>query len=183
MIDNTDDFKPFNDLIEVLSGDINQIFDTIIEELDERMNTISKSNVNTIEEYNRKIEVNNLDEEMLRRKFIILNRYTDEESNYNHFENKLMYIAQLGIKCGINIIYIVREEQYITTIISSIFPDKLVFKTDSESFSYSVLNNNYASLLTGRGDCYYLNKAESMRIQTALTNNIDFNNVLKYLLK
>ena len=87
LIDNTDDFKPFNDLIEVLSGDINQIFDTIIEELDERMHTISKSNVNTIEEYNRKIEVNNLDEEMLRRKFIILNRYTDEESNYNHFEN------------------------------------------------------------------------------------------------
>ena len=94
-----------------------------------------------------------------------------------------MYIAQLGVKCGINIVYIVREERYITTIINSIFQDKLVFRTDTDSFSQNVLNNNYATFLTGRGDCYYLNKAESIRIQTALTNNIDFNNVIKYLLK
>lgn len=183
IIDNSEDFKAFNDIIEILSGDLNQIFTTIIDELEERINILSKNSVNTIEEYNRKIEVNNLDLEMLMKKFYIINKYTDEESNYNHFENKLMYIAQLGVKCGINIVYIVREERYVTTIINSIFQDKLVFRTDTDSFSQSVLNNNYATFLTGRGDCYYLNKAESIRIQTALTNNIDFNNVIKYLLK
>ena len=182
IIDNSEDFKAFNDIIEILSGDLNQIFTTIIDELEERINILSKNSVNTIEEYNRKIEVNNLDLEMLMKKFYIINKYTDEESNYNHFENKLMYIAQLGVKCGINIVYIVREERYITTIINSIFQDKLVFRTDTDSFSQNVLNNNYATFLTGRGDCYYLNKAESIRIQTALTNNIDFNNVIKYLL-
>ena len=88
IIDNSEDFKAFNDIIEILSGDLNQIFTTIIDELEERINILSKNSVNTIEEYNRKIEVNNLDLEMLMKKFYIINKYTDEESNYNHFENK-----------------------------------------------------------------------------------------------
>lgn len=183
LIDSSKEFSDLNSLVEVMEGNINDIFDAIIEDIDNRMNTISKNNANTLEEYNKKLELNNKDEEQYKRRFIIINRYNDLFEDYTFFENKLMYITQLGVKCGINIIYIIRDESMLSSIILSIFNDKLIFKTLTSSFSISCLNNDHALYLTGKGDCYYLNKADSVRLQTAIVSNNDFINFEKYLLK
>lgn len=183
LIDSTKEFSDLNTIVEMMEGNINDIFDTIIEDIDNRMNTISKNNANTLEEYNKKLEISNNEDEQYKRRFIIINRYNESLDDYSFFENKLMYITQLGVKCGINIIYIIRDESLLSSVVLSIFNDKLIFKTLTSSFSISCLNNDYAIYLTGKGDCYYLNKAEAIRLQTAIVSNNDFTNVEKYLLK
>ncbi len=92
-----------------------------------------------------------------------------------------MYITQLGEKAGVNVIYIIRDELYYTTILSSLFIHKIVFKINTSSFSNKIMNNNNAMYLQNRGDAFYLSQVRARRIQTPFVSNKDIEKVYEAL--
>jgi hypothetical protein len=165
----------------ITDQEINDYLNNIIDEIDEKLETINKLGVTTIDEYNKKLDIDGLKEPKMQRKFIIINRFQADKETYSYFENKLMYVTQLGEKAGVSTVYVVREEFYITSIILSLYLHKLVFKLDSIPFSVKVMNNENATYLQNHGDCFYLSQIKARRIQTGLVSKKDIEAVMGYL--
>lgn len=179
--DKQNDFSHFESILKVeKEKEVNDYLNEVIEEIDSKLEKINKYGATTIEEYNKKLEIDGSKEPKMQRKFIIVNNFQADRETYSYFENKLMYVTQLGEKAGITTVYVVREEFYITSIIMSIYGHKLVFKLDNKAFSVKVMNNENASYLQSHGDCFYLSQIKARRIQTALVSKKDLEAVLDY---
>lgn len=177
IFDYNNDFKELEDIIEVKNDPINDLLNETITLIDQKLEIINNSKTTSIDEYNKKVEIDNLNIEKMKRKYIIVNNIELNKEAYSYFENKLMYITQLGLKAGVNILYLVREEKYYTSIISSLFTNKLIFKLDSSVFSNKILNNDNASILKANGDSFYLSQIRARRIQTPLISKKEINNI------
>ena len=70
---------------------------------------------------------------------------------------------------------------YATSIILSLFPNKLIFKLESAAFSQKILNNENATYLQAEGDCFFLSQIKARRIQTALVSKKDIEAVKGHL--
>lgn len=161
--------------------DPNTYLNTVITEIDQKLDTINKSGTSSIDDYNRKLELDKSDALKLKRKFIIINRLSCDREMYSYFENKIMYVTQLGAKAGVIVLYVIREEGYFTSIVTSLFPNKLIFKLDSATFSAKVMNNENATFLQSFGDCFFITQAKARRLQTALVSKKDIESVNQYL--
>ena len=180
--DKQNDFNHFEPILRIVKEkEINDYLNEVIEDIDSKLERINKFGASTIDEYNKKLEIEGTKEAPMQRKFIIINHFQADRETYSFFENKLMYVTQLGEKAGVTSVYVVREEFYITSIIMSIFTHKLVFKVDSVPFSAKVMNNENATFLQSQGDCFYLNQIRARRIQTALVSKKDIEAVLSHL--
>ncbi|MGI6767763.1 MAG: hypothetical protein ACOX43_01495 [Bacilli bacterium] len=180
--DKQNDFIHFQPILEVeTEQEINDYLNKVIEEIDEKLETINNYGTTTIDEYNKKLDIDGSKEPKIQRKFIIINHFQADRETYSYFENKLMYVTQLGEKAGVSTVYVVREEFYITSIIMSLYAHKLVFKLDSIPFSVKVMNNENATFLQSHGDSFYLSQIKARRIQTALVSKKDLEAVLNYL--
>ena len=162
-------------------GDVNEFLTAVIAEIDAKLKTINGAGVSSMDEYNKKLEIENSSELRMRRKFIIINRLDCDKETYSYFENKLMYIIQLGEKAGITVLYVVRDAMYATSIVLSLFPNKLVFKLESGLFSQKIINNENATFLQAEGDCFYLSQIKARRLQTALVSKKDIDAVKSHL--
>lgn len=149
-------------------------------EVETRLELLSSNHVLTIAEYNKKQMLSNSNN-LIKRKFVIINHFEETKENYAFFENKLMYITQLGEKCGINVIYIIREYRYLSNIILSLFPAKVLFKTDDNKISKAIVGNDNGNYLLKNGDCYYSFKGKSKRMQSALITKKELSNIKKEL--
>ncbi|MDD4000640.1 MAG: hypothetical protein PHX62_07085 [Bacilli bacterium] len=165
----------------ICNSEVNDYLNDVIEEIDRKLEVINKLGVTTIDEYNKKLEMESIKEPFMPRKFIIINYFQTDKETYSFFENKLMYVTQLGEKAGISTVYVVREEFYITSIILSIYLHKLVFKLDSLPFSVKIMSNENATYLQNQGDCFYLSQIKARRIQTGLVSKKDVEAVRDYL--
>ncbi|HHX79968.1 MAG TPA: hypothetical protein GX692_02770 [Acholeplasmataceae bacterium] len=180
--DKQNEFFHLQPLLDIESEqDINDYLNKVIEEIDSRLETINNYGTTTIDEYNKKLDIEGSKEPKMQRKFIIINHFQADRETYSYFENKLMYVTQLGEKAGISTVYVVREEFYITSIIMSLYAHKLVFKLDSIPFSVKVMNNENATYLQSHGDSFYLSQIKARRIQTALVSKKDIEAVIEYL--
>jgi hypothetical protein len=180
--DAAKEFFYLENLLKVIKDlEVNDYLNNIITEIDQKLEIINKLGVTTIDEYNKKLDIDNSKEQRLRRKFIIINHLDTDKETYSYFENKLMYVTQLGEKAGIATVYIIREENYVTSIILSLFQHKLVFRLDSSLFSNKIMNNENATYLQRQGDCFYLSQIKARRLQTALVSKKDLETVDNYL--
>ncbi len=180
--DAKNEFFYFDGIIKIIKDiEVNDYLNNVIVEIDQKLEIINKLGVTSIDEYNKKLEIDNSKETRMRRKFIIINHLETDKETYSYFENKLMYIIQLGEKAGIGALYIVRDEFYITSIIMSLFINKLVFHINSNIFSTKVMNNENANYLQKNGDCFYLSQIKARRLQTALVSKKDLDATMNYL--
>jgi len=116
--DKQNEFFHLQPLLDIESEqDINDYLNKVIEEIDSRLETINNYGTTTIDEYNKKLDIEGSKEPKMQRKFIIINHFQADRETYSYFENKLMYVTQLGEKAGISTVYVVREEFYITRYI------------------------------------------------------------------
>jgi hypothetical protein len=182
LYDHKNELFVLHDLIPVhTETDVNEYLTAVIAEIDAKLETINGAGVASLSEYNKKLEIANRPEQMLRRKFLIINRLDCDKETYAYFENKLMYIIQLGEKAGITVLYVIRDPMYATSIILSLFPNKLIFKLESAAFSQKILNNENATYLQAEGDCFFLSQIKARRIQTALVSKKDIEAVKGHL--
>jgi len=182
MYDYKNELYPLHELIKpTTESDVNNYLNQVIADIDQRLETINKSGVSSIDEYNKKLEIDGSNVLRLKRKFIVINKLDCDKETYSYFENKLMYVTQLGEKAGISVIYTVRDELYITSIILSLFSNKLVFKVDTSYFSKKVMNNDNATYLQNLGDSFYLSQIKARRLQTPLVSKKDIQSIKEYL--
>ena len=182
IFDKQNDFVHLEQILRIIADkDINDYLNEVIEDIDQKLEKINQYGATTIDEYNKKLEIEGSKEARMQRRFIILNHFQADRETYSYFENKLMYVTQLGEKAGVVAVYVVREEFYVSSIIMSIFFHKLVFKLDSIPFSVKVMNNENATYLQSHGDSFYLSQIRARRIQTALVSKKDIEAVLAHL--
>lgn len=182
IFDKQNDFVHLEQIMRIIADkDINDYLNEVIEDIDQKLEKINQYGATTIDEYNKKLEIEGSKEARMQRRFIILNHFQADRETYSYFENKLMYVTQLGEKAGVVAVYVVREEFYVSSIIMSIFFHKLVFKLDSIPFSVKVMNNENATYLQSHGDSFYLSQIRARRIQTALVSKKDIEAVLAHL--
>jgi DNA segregation ATPase FtsK/SpoIIIE-like protein len=180
--DSKNELYHLHDLIKInTDSDVNNYLNTLITEIDQKLETINKSGVTTIDEYNKKLEIDGNTALKLKRKFIIINHLDCDKETYSYFENKLMYVTQLGEKAGVSVLYTIRDDLYITSIVLSLFQNKLVFKLDTSYFSSKVMNNDNATFLQSLGDCFYLSQVKARRLQTPLVSKKDIESINEYL--
>jgi len=165
--DKSNEFHYLEKMIPIESNlDINEYLNKVISLIDSKLEVLNNAKAPNIIEYNRKIEIENTNIEKMKRKFIIINNLDVDKDTYTYFENKIMYITQLGEKAGVHVIYLIRDEIYYTTILSSLFSQKIVFKLNVNSFANKVMNNNNPLYLQDKGDAFYLGLIKARRIQT-----------------
>lgn len=180
--DPKNEFYYLHHLIKINNeDDINAYLNLVIGEIDNKLEIINKNATSTIDEYNKKLDIDNCNEARMKRKFIIINKLECDKETYSYFENKIMYVTQLGEKAGVTVVYLVRDENYITSIVLSLFVNKLVFKLNSSYFSSKVLNNDNATYLEANGDCLYLSQVKARRLQTPLVSKKDLESIKDYL--
>ena len=78
--------------------EINEYLNKVINLIDSKLEVINNAKTTTIDEYNQKIDIDNEAIEKIKRKFIIINAIDVDKETYTYFENKIMYITQLGEK-------------------------------------------------------------------------------------
>ncbi|MFA7435376.1 MAG: DNA translocase FtsK 4TM domain-containing protein [Bacilli bacterium] len=182
IFDANNEFGYLSNIIDVVSDvAINDYLNKIIALIDGKLELINNAKTTSLDDYNKKIDINNDSSEKLKRKVIVINNLDVDKETYAYFENKIMYVTQLGEKAGVTVIYLIRDELNYTTILSSLFNHKLVFKMSSQSFSNRVMNNNNALYLQKNGDAFYLSQIKARRIQTPLVSNKDLEKVYEYL--
>lgn len=180
IFDSNKEFTLLENIIDIKRDlGINDYLTQVISLIDNKLELINNAKTTSIDEYNQKIE--NDAAEKLKRKIIIINAIDVDKETYAYFENKIMYITQLGEKAGVSIVYLIRDEINYTTILSSLFIHKLVFKLTSNTFSARVMNNNNALYLQSNGDCFYLSQIKARRIQTPLVSNKDLSKIIETL--
>lgn len=182
IFDANNEFGYLSNIIDVVSDvAINDYLNKIIALIDGKLELINNAKTTSLDDYNKKIDIDNDSSEKLKRKVIVINNLDVDKETYAYFENKIMYVTQLGEKAGVTVIYLIRDELNYTTILSSLFNHKLVFKMSSQSFSNRVMNNNNALYLQNNGDAFYLSQIKARRIQTPLVSNKDLEKVYEYL--
>ena len=180
--DKSNDFSHFETIIKIEKDlEINEYLTSVCGLIDGKLELMNNAKISSIDEYNKKIEIDNDGTEILKRKFIIINSLDLDRESYAYFENKIMYITQLGEKAGVSVVYLIREEFNYTTILSSLFSHKIIFKLNSSSFSNKVINNNNALYLQNNGDAIYLSNVKARRIQTPLVSKKDIEKVYDFL--
>lgn len=176
------EFFYLENLLKIVKDvEVNDYLNNIITEIDQKLEIINKLGVTTIDEYNKKLDIDNSKEQRMKRKFIIINHLDTDKETYSYFENKLMYVTQLGEKADIAAVYIIREENYVNSIILSLFQHKLIFRLDTSLFSGKIMNNENATYLQRQGDCFYLSQIKARRLQTALVSKKDLEAADNYL--
>lgn len=162
--------------------EVNQFLNEKMKEIDQIIEILNQNKVTSIDEYNQQIEIEKIVGTKMKHKIIIINAIEVDKDTHAYFENKLMYLTQMGEKCGYHIIYLIRDKKYISTIVLSLFSSKLIFKTEDATTSQMMLNNDNAFYLQENGDCFYVEKGKTIRLKTAYVSKKDLNSVKEFLL-
>lgn len=182
IFDNYHDFTYFNSLLEISSGNVLDFLDNIINEINRRNDLFKKHNIYNFIEYNRKIEIDTIDEGVIKRKIYIINHINLDKESKSFFENKIMYINQNAQKVGINIIFVNRNDNNISSLILSVFENKIFFRCD-DNFSTKLLGNDNYHCLLGDGDAFFKCNNYEKRIQIPLITKKEIEKCIEYIKK
>ena len=178
--DENRDFNRYTDIGD-FSYNINDFFEEIKDIINERIKILNEYNVNTYSEYLKSIEMKE-EKNKLPKMLVVIGEIKNTELDYSFIENKLVYLLQFANKVGIEVLYVSRNINYISSILLSSFDIKLLFKC-SEKISKKVLNNENAKYLYGNGDALIGINNNCKRIQLPLITELELNKYIDYIFK
>lgn len=178
--DENRDFSRYTDIGE-FSYNINDFFEEMKNIINERMKVLNENNVNTYIEYLKSIEMKE-EKNKIPRMLVIIGEIKDTDLDRSYIENKLVYLLQFANKVGIEVLYVARNINYISSVLLSTFDIKLLFKC-SEKISQKVLNNENAKYLYGNGDALIGINHNCKRIQMPLITELELNKYIEYIFK
>jgi len=181
VFDSLKKFNIFDPFIKIYY-DCMTLFDDLISIIEDRLNIFKKEEVLNYGEYINKISKDDRQDEYMKRLIIYIDEIDSKESDYIYLENKLIYINQLGISCGIEVYYVVRKIELLTSQILSSFNCKLIFKTSKE-ISMKILNNENGFYLHKKGDILVCYKNTSSRVKLPYVSVDEIKKINKYILK
>lgn len=159
-------------------------------EMDNRYKLLKKAGVRNIEEYNSKFENNTLNPNNGHRFLPYMVVIVDEFSDLIMQAGKEVEtpIARLGQKAravGMHVIIATQRPStnVITGLIKSNFPARIAFKVASGVDSKTILDTTGAQHLIGRGDMLISSNSELVRVQCALIETEEVQDLCDYISK
>lgn len=182
LYDADNNLKEIENLIPNKSNyDLINYLDILIKEIDERNDILTKNNAISIDEYNNVIDMTSSKEKKIKRKFIILNDIKINNEYNAYLENKIMYIIQIGLKCGFFIITTTTNIEILSSVILSVFTRRLIFKCSDLELSTRIMQNENAKFLYEKEDAFYVVNGKSIRIRTPFVSTKDIEYVKRSL--
>jgi S-DNA-T family DNA segregation ATPase FtsK/SpoIIIE len=169
--------------------DFNNVIDTLkslCKEMDNRYDLLMKAHVRNIAEYNDKFINRRLNPEK-GHKFmpyivVILDEFGDLIMTAGkEIEMPIARIAQKARAVGIHMIIATQRPStnIITGTIKANFPARTAFKVSSMIDSRTILDSPGANKLVGRGDLLFSQGNDTTRVQCALVNTDEIENIVK----
>jgi S-DNA-T family DNA segregation ATPase FtsK/SpoIIIE len=124
-------------------------------EMERRYDLLSEASVRNIDQYNQRVDNGKLDQEYLPKIVIIIDELADlMMTSAKEIEGPVARLAQMSRAVGIHMIIATQRPSVdvITGVIKANFPARIAFKVTSKVDSRTILDNNGAENLLGRGD-------------------------------
>lgn len=158
------------------------------EEMENRFELMKLAGVNNVQKYNEKFINNKLNIAEGHKYLPYIVTIIDEYSDFIT-EQEIAYIiirlAQISHCVGIHMIITTQQVSYnvINGVIKANFPARIAFKVSNNIESKIIIDQADAEELMGEGDLLYLSSGNYTpeRIQGALINQTQLNNIVKYI--
>jgi DNA segregation ATPase FtsK/SpoIIIE-like protein len=152
-------------------------------EMDKRYKLFAKNGVRNIIDYNTRINVSN--DKKLPFLVVVISEYAQLIKNSSReTEQFLTRLARLARPTGIHLILVTQHlsVDVLTRSFKANFPTRLVFAVASSSESRTILDQNGAELLLGRGDMLYQASSATTlaRVQAPFISNDEIQNLLEF---
>ena len=179
------------DMDNAIITDYNIVIDTLkslCKEMDDRYDLLMKAHVRNISEYNAKFISRQLNPEKGHKYMPYIVVIIDEFGDLimtagKEIEMPIARIAQKARAVGIHMIIATQRPStnIITGTIKANFPTRIAFKVSSMIDSRTILDSPGANKLVGRGDLLYSQGNETTRVQCALVNTDEVEDIVKFI--
>ncbi len=157
-------------------------------EMDNRYELLKNAGCRNLKEYNqkfksRKLNPNN-DHKYLPYIVLVVDEFADLIMTAGkEVEMPIARLAQLARAVGIHLIIATQRPSVnvITGVIKANFPARIAFRVTSKIDSRTILDNNGADQLIGRGDMLYTQGNDLIRIQCAFVDTPEVNEIVDYI--
>jgi DNA segregation ATPase FtsK/SpoIIIE, S-DNA-T family len=157
-------------------------------EMDNRYSLLKDAMVRNIKEYNDKFKSRKLNPEAGHRFLPYIVLVVDEFADLimtagKEVEIPIARLAQLARAIGIHLIIATQRPSVnvITGLIKANFPARIAFRVSSKIDSRTILDNQGADQLIGRGDLLYTNGNEVVRVQCAFVDTPEVEKIVEYI--
>lgn len=163
------------------------VLKNVVEEMETRYSLLADSRVRNIDSYN---EMAAKSSEMEKMPYLVV--IVDEFADLmivagKEVEQSIMRIAQMARAVGIHLILATQRPSVnvITGIIKANMPARLSFRVSSKTDSRTILDQNGAETLLGKGDSLFIPPGHSdpVRIHGCFVSEWEVNNIVSYLKK
>ncbi|MCD6219345.1 DNA translocase FtsK 4TM domain-containing protein [Candidatus Calescamantes bacterium] len=140
----------------------------IVEEMEERYQTLAEAGVRDVERFNKLMEKEGNEEEKIPYIVVIIDELADLMAVASRqVEDSIMRLAQLSRAAGIHLILATQRPSVdvITGVIKANFPCRISFQVSSKVDSRTILDMSGAEKLLGKGDMLYLPVGSSKPIR------------------
>ena len=179
------------DTEEPIITDVNKVIQTLKSlcvEMDTRYDLLKRARARNVKEYNQKFKNRELNPEH-GHKFmpyivVIIDEFGDLIMTAGkEIELPIARIAQLARAVGIHMIIATQRPttNIITGTIKANFPARMAFKVASVVDSRTILDRTGANQLVGKGDMLFLSGSEPVRVQCAVVDTPEVENIASYI--
>lgn len=163
------------------------VLKNVVEEMENRYALLAENRVRNIDSYN---ELASKSSELEKMPYLVV--IVDEFADLmivagKEVEQSIIRIAQMARAVGIHLILATQRPSVnvITGIIKANMPARLSFRVSSKTDSRTILDQNGAELLLGKGDSLFIPPGHSdpVRIHGCFVSEKEVNNIVEYLKK
>ncbi len=162
-----------------------KLLKNVVTEMESRYATLAEHKVRNIESYNKIVEKN---PELTKMPYLVV--IVDEFADLmivagKEVEQSIIRIAQMARAVGIHLILATQRPSVnvITGIIKANMPARLSFRVSSKTDSRTVLDQNGAEMLLGKGDSLFIppGSSDPVRIHGCFVDESEVNRIVEYL--
>lgn len=176
---------------DAIITDNNKVINTLNSlciEMDDRYNLLKDAMVRNIKEYNVKFKARKLNPEHGHKFLPYIVLVVDEFADLimtagKEVETPIARLAQLARAIGIHLIIATQRPSVnvITGIIKANFPARIAFRVTSKIDSRTILDNQGADQLIGRGDMLFTQGNELIRLQCAFVDTPEVDRITEFI--
>ena len=173
-----------------------KVLKSLVQEMEERYQLISKAYVQNIKQYNEKYRNRRLlptdGHKFMPYIVTVIDEYADLTMSMSGGDSKaiarsittsIIRLAQKGRAAGIHVVIATQRPSVdvITGLIKANFPTRIAFRVLSRIDSSTILDSPGAEKLIGRGDMLYYAGVEMERVQCAFIDNEEINRLTEFI--
>ncbi|KFL44193.1 hypothetical protein CH76_02575 [Lysinibacillus sp. BF-4] len=157
-----------------------------VTEMENRYKLLSAAKVRSIERYNELVEAHDTTQNKMPYMLIVIDELADlMQSTASEVEEAIGRLAQKARACGIHIIVATQRPSVdvITGVIKANIPTRIAFSVSSQIDSRTILDEQGAERLLGRGDMLYIGSGMSspIRLQGTFVTDDEIEDVVAYV--